>query len=162
MNTIREYFSNKLETAAKEYSKSLEKNIQDLLDCMLTSKRTVSVSQDFAVRVTDSYNNESKSEGQFAVVSFAYIGGILKILKDSEELTSKEYPLVLDGPFSKLDKDQRQNVVEALPQFAPQVIVFSKDDLHDVIASENIGEVWTIQSNDEKNIAVVKEGRQWN
>lgn len=72
MNTIREYFSNKLETAAKEYSKSLEKNIQDLLDCMLTSKRTVSVSQDFAVRVTDSYNNESKSEGQFAVVSFAY------------------------------------------------------------------------------------------
>ncbi len=162
MNTIREYFSNKLETAAKEYSKSLEKNIQDLLDCMLTSKRTVSVTQDFAVRVTDSYNNESKSEGQFAVVSFAYIGGILKILKDSEELTSKEYPLVLDGPFSKLDKDQRQNVVEALPQFAPQVIVFSKDDLHDVIASENIGEVWTIQSNDEKNIAVVKEGRQWN
>ena len=91
-----------------------------------------------------------------------HIGGILKILKDSEELTSKEYPLVLDGPFSKLDKDQRQNVVEALPQFAPQVIVFSKDDLHDVIASENIGEVWTIQSNDEKNIAVVKEGRQWN
>ena len=43
-----------------------------------------------------------------------------------------------------------------LPEFAPQVIVFSKDDLHDVIASENIGRVWTIQSNDEKNIATVE------
>ncbi len=162
MNEILEYFTNKLDSAAKEYSESLQDNIQDLLNCMLTSKRTVSVSREFAVRVTDSFNNESKSEGQFAVVSFAYIGGILKILKDSDELTSKEYPLVLDGPFSKLDPDQRQNVVDALPQFAPQVIVFSKDDLHDVIASENVGRVWTIQSNDEKNVAVVKEGRLWN
>lgn len=162
MNEILEYFTNKLDSATKEYSESLQENIQNLLNCMLTSKRTVSVSREFAVRVTDSFNNESKSEGQFAVVSFAYIGGILKILKDSDELTSKEYPLVLDGPFSKLDPDQRQNVVDALPQFAPQVIVFSKDDLHDVIASENVGRVWTIQSNDEKNVAVVKEGRLWN
>lgn len=67
-----------------EYSKKLEENIQLLLDDMLTSKRTVSVSREFAVRVTDSFNDESKSEGQFAVVSFAYIGGILKMLKDVE------------------------------------------------------------------------------
>lgn len=42
-----------------------------------------------------------------------------------------------------------------------QVIVFSKDDLHDVISSENIGRVWTIESNDEKNIAKVEEGKLW-
>ena len=83
------------------------------------------------------------------------------MLKDDEGLNAKEYPLVLDGPFSKLDPDQRQNVVNMLPEFAPQVIVFSKDDLHDVIASENIGRVWTIQSNDEKNIATVEEGKLW-
>lgn len=161
MQAVADYFSEKLDVAATEYSQKLEENIQHLLDGMLTSKRKVSVSREFAVRVTDSFNDESKSEGQFAVVSFAYIGGILKMLKDDEDLSGKEYPLVLDGPFSKLDPDQRQNVVNMLPQFAPQVIVFSKDDLHDVIAEENIGRVWTIQSNDEKNIASVEEGKLW-
>ena len=161
MEDVAEHFTKKLERAAIDYSEKLQNNIQMLLNNMLTSRRTVSVSQEFAVRVTDSFNDESKSEGQFAVVSFAYIGGILKMLKDDEGLNAKEYPLVLDGPFSKLDPDQRQNVVNMLPEFAPQVIVFSKDDLHDVIASENIGRVWTIQSNDEKNIATVEEGKLW-
>lgn len=161
MQAVAEYFSDKLDVAATEYSQKLEENIQHLLDGMLTSRRKVSVSREFAVRVTDSFNDESKSEGQFAVVSFAYIGGILKMLKDDEDLSGKEYPLVLDGPFSKLDPDQRQNVVNMLPQFAPQVIVFSKDDLHDVFSEENIGRVWTIQSNDEKNIASVEEGKLW-
>lgn len=161
MQAVAKYFADKLDIAATGYSQKLEQNIQLLLNGMLTSKRTVSVSREFAVRVTDSFNDESKSEGQFAVVSFAYIGGILKMLKDDQNLSAKEYPLVLDGPFSKLDPDQRQNVVNMLPQFAPQVIVFSKDDLHDIIATENIGRVWTIQSNEEKNVARVEEGKLW-
>lgn len=161
MQEVLRYFSDKLDKESVEYSKKLQVNIQNLLDNMLTSRRNVSVSQEFAVRVTDSYNDESKSEGQFAVVSFAYIGGILKMLKDDDNLQGKEYPLLLDGPFSKLDPDQRQNVVNMLPTFAPQVIVFSKDDLHDVISKENIGRVWTIVSNDEKNVAKVEEGKLW-
>lgn len=161
MQEVLRYFSDKLDKESVEYSKKLQVNIQNLLDNMLTSRRNVSVSQEFAVRVTDSYNDESKSEGQFAVVSFAYIGGIMKMLKDDDNLQGKEYPLVLDGPFSKLDPDQRQNVVNMLPTFAPQVIVFSKDDLHDVISKENIGRVWTIVSNDEKNVAKVEEGKLW-
>lgn len=161
MQEVLRYFSDKLDKESVEYSKKLQVNIQNLLDNMLTSRRNVSVSQEFAVRVTDSYNDESKSEGQFAVVSFAYIGGILKMLKDDDNLQGKEYPLVLDGPFSKLDPDQRKNVVNMLPTFAPQVIVFSKDDLHDVISKENIGRVWTIVSNDEKNVAKVEEGKLW-
>lgn len=161
MQEVLRYFSDKLDKESVEYSKKLQVNIQNLLDNMLTSRRNVSVSQEFAVRVTDSYNDESKSEGQFAVVSFAYIGGILKMLKDDDNLQGKEYPLVLDGPFSKLDPDQRQNVVNMLPTFAPQVIVFSKDDLHDVISKENIGRVWTLVSNDEKNVAKVEEGKLW-
>ena len=83
------------------------------------------------------------------------------MLRADEELREKEYPLVLDGPFSKLDPDMRQNVVNALPKFAPQVIIFSKDDLHDVINPDDIGNVWTIQSNEEKNVASVKEGKLW-
>lgn len=161
MQAVADYFKNRLEQASVEYSKLLEENIQSLLDGMLTSRRNVKVSSEFAVKVTDSYDDESKSEGQFAVVSFAYIGGILKMLQNDEKLSNKEYPLVLDGPFSKLDPDQRQNVVDTIPKFAPQVILFSKDDLHGIIKEENIGRVWTIVSNDEKNVARVEEGHLW-
>ena len=59
---------------------------------MLTSERTVHVSPEFSVRVVDSYDDESKSEGQFAVVSFAYIGGIFKLLQEITGLKEKEFP----------------------------------------------------------------------
>lgn len=161
MQEVATIFSDRLVQASDTISHSLEDNIQDLLNKMLTSRRSVSVTRDFAVRVTDSFNDESKSEGQFAVVSFAYIGGILTLLKNENELSNKEYPLVLDGPFSKLDPDQRQNVVDLLPDFASQVIIFSKDDLHGIISPDHIGRVWTIRSNAEKNIATVEEGKLW-
>jgi len=161
MEQVLDYFKKKLDDESVRYSQKLEENIQMLIDNMLTSKRKVSVSPEFSVRVIDSYNDESKSEGQFAVVSFAYIGGILKMLQSEDSLSSKEYPLVLDGPFSKLDPDQRQNVVNMIPTFAPQVILFSKDDLHGVFAPENIGRVWTIVSNAEKNVARIEEGHLW-
>lgn len=162
MEKVVEHFRQRLEQESLAYSQRLETNIQSLINNMLTSKRTVAVSPEFSVRITDSFNDESKSEGQFAVVSFAYIGGILKMLRSEEHLQSKEYPLVLDGPFSKLDPDQRQNVVDMLPTFAPQVILFSKDDLNGIFADESIGRVWTIVSNDEKNVARVEEGHLWN
>ncbi len=161
MEKVVSHFRQKLEQESLAYSQQLEENIQMLIDHMLTSRRTVAVSPEFAVRITDSFNDESKSEGQFAVVSFAYIGGILKMLLSEEHLKAKEYPLVLDGPFSKLDMEQRQNVVNMLPTFAPQVILFSKDDLHDVFPADSIGREWTIISNDEKNIARIEEGHLW-
>ena len=161
MEQVAAHFAKRLEEESVAYSQRLQANIQSLIDNMLTSKRHVAVSPEFSVRVTDSFDDESKSEGQFAVVSFAYIGGILKMLQSEEHLSSKEYPLVLDGPFSKLDPDQRQNVIDMIPEFAPQVILFSKDDLHEVFNSKNIGRVWTIVSNEEKNIAKIEEGHLW-
>ena len=162
MKKVKEYFEKELISASKKYSKKLQENIQELLNTIFGGTvRNVAVSEDFAVTVTESHGDESKSEGQFAVVSFAYIGGILKMLQSEEGLASKEYPLVLDGPFSKMDNTYRQNVVETIPEFAPQIIVFSKDNLQDVFPQNKIGKVWTISSNEEKNIAEVKEGFLW-
>lgn len=161
MSAVSNQFKTKLDEESRIFSSLLQDNIQDLVNRMLTSKHSVSVSPEFSVRVTDQFDDESKSEGQFAVISFAYIGGIFKLLREQESLSNKEYPLVLDGPFSKLDPDQRQNVIDTIPQFAPQVILFSKDDLHDVINPDLMGRVWTIESNAEKNIAKVKEGKLW-
>ena len=150
-----------LVTETSDYSQMLRQEIQNLIDNMLTSKREVFLNEDFQLQVKDSYGDESKSEGQFAVISFAYIGGILKVLKSHKKLSGKEYPLILDGPFSKLDEEQKRTVIRIIPQYAPQIIVFSKDPLEEFVDSGSIGKTWTILSNDEKNFAVVKEGLLW-
>lgn len=151
-----------LASETKEYSQMLMDEIQNLIDLMLTSKREVQLSEDFQLQVKDSFGDESKSEGQFAVISFAYIGGILKVIKSHEKLAGKEYPLILDGPFSKLDEEQKRNVATIIPQYAPQVIIFSKDPLMEFVDDNRMGKVWTIQSNEEKNNAIVEEGYLWN
>ena len=162
METVKKHFADQLSNASVVYSNKLQKIIQNLLNKMLTAERRVEVDPSFSVRIVDSTDDESKSEGQFAVTSFAYIGGILKLLQTEDALNEKEYPLVLDGPFSKLDEIQRQNVVDTIPKFAPQVILFSKDSLEEVFEPDAIGKRYTIESNSEKNIALVREGYHWN
>lgn len=158
MEAVKKHFDAKLAFSAALYSSELCKAIQNLLDKMLSGTRKVSVSQRFELSVKDSHGNEAKSEGQFAIVSFAYIGGILKLLSDVPELKGKEFPLVLDGPFSKLDAQHRQNVIDTIPTYAPQVILFSKDDINSCFGTRGPGHVWTIYSNDERNVSTVKQG----
>ncbi|MGD9579254.1 MAG: AAA family ATPase, partial [Syntrophorhabdus sp.] len=130
MQIVKHHFDDKLVQLAREYSKKLCATIQTLLETMLTTKRSVEMSEDFLLRVFDNFNDEYKSEGQFAVVTFAYIGGIFRIIAEDVDILQKEFPLVLDGPFSKLDPDNRQNVLNCIPEYAPQIILFSKDDLN--------------------------------
>lgn len=158
MKEVKTHFESLLIEKSKSYSKKLQQTIQKLLDEMLDAKRTVEINNDFALKVFDSYGDESKSEGQFATVSFAYIGGIFKVLKGEELLSSKEYPLVLDAPFSKLDIDTRSKVVKVLPNYAPQIIIFSKDNLQGEFEENKLGKTYTIISNEEQNIAEIKEG----
>ena len=161
MEQVKEYFVSILDEKSVAYSQKLQESIQELLNKMLEAKRTVSVSKDFSLRVADSFDDESKSEGQFATVSFAYIGGIFKLLREEEILSNKEYPLVLDAPFSKLGDMPRQSVIETIPEYAPQIILLSKDNLQDCFGDERIGKVYTIVSNAEQNVARIEEGFLW-
>ncbi len=161
MEQVKDYFDQLLIEKSKSYSEKLQDTIQQLLDEMLEAKRTVEINNDFTLKVYDSYGDESKSEGQFATVSFAYIGGIFKVLKSEKLLENKEFPLVLDAPFSKLGDEPRQKVINVLPNYAPQIIIFTKDNLHNDFQENNIGRVYTITSNEEQNIAEIKEGYLW-
>ena len=157
MQDIKRHFDDELVKLAREYSKKLCVAIRILLETMLTTKRSVEMSEDFLMRVFDNFNDEYKSEGQFAVVTFAYIGGIFRIINEDENIPQKEFPLVLDGPFSKLDPDNRQNVLNCIPGYAPQIILFSKDDLNPLIRPDTIGKVYKIISNEYRNVAHVEE-----
>lgn len=157
MQAIKQHFDDELVKLARDYSKKLCFAIQSLLETMLTTKRSVEMSEDFLLRVFDNFNDEYKSEGQFAVVTFAYIGGIFRIINEEVGILQKEFPLVLDGPFSKLDPDNRQKVLNCIPEYAPQIILFSKDDLNPLIRPDKIGKVYNIISNDYRNVARVEE-----
>ena len=161
INQIIDAIQLKMKKDTEEYSLMLKNEIKALIERMLTSKRDVELDDEFILRVKDSFDSEAKSEGQFAVVSFAYVGGVLNVVKKHEKLRDKEFPLVLDGPFSKLDEKQKKNVIDELPQFATQVIIFSKDNLEDWLDPDYVGAVWSIKSNDEKNNAVIEEGSLW-
>lgn len=158
MEAVKQHFEKKLAFSSAFYSAELCKAIQELINKMFSGTRKVTLTQRFELSVKDSHGNEAKSEGQFAIVSFAYIGGIFKLLDDVPELKGKEFPLVLDGPFSKLDAQHRQNVIDTIPSYAPQVILFSKDDINDCFGSNGLENVWTIYSNEERNISTVKYG----
>jgi hypothetical protein len=79
-------------------------------------------------------------------------------LGDVPELKGKEFPLVLDGPFSKMDATHRQNVIDIIPAYSPQVILFSKDDINSCFGENGPQNVWTIYSNEGRNISTVKRG----
>ncbi len=158
MKEVRNHFDQKLLIETNAYSKNLQQAIQVLLDRMLSGTRRVTMTPKFELSVKDNFGKEDKSEGQFAISSFAYIGGICKLLSDIPSLSDKEFPLVLDGPFSKLDAQHRQNVVDTIPTYAPQVILFSKDDINDCFGPKGPDHVWTIYSNEDRHISKVKPG----
>lgn len=113
MSDLKKYYENLLEEKSIIYSERLSNEIQLLLDTMLEARnRTVEISKDFTLIVKDQFGNEAKSEGQFATISFAYIAGLFKLLKGEEVLKNKEYPLVLDAPFSKLTNESRQKLLK--------------------------------------------------
>ena len=158
IQSLKQYYEQFLLDKSNEYSGKLQVAIQKLLDDMLEAKRTVTVRNDFSLSVVDNFGDEAKSEGQFATVSFAYIGGIFRLLSEENILSNKEFPLVLDAPFSKLGVGPRQKVIDIIPEYAPQIIIMSKDDLQDSFGKDRIGKVYTITSNAEQNIAEIKEG----
>ena len=156
MTDLRDYYKDYLQRKSLECRESWANEIDNYRAQILTTNRNVSLSENFELRVTDEYGDEYKSEGQFAVVAFAYIMGILKTLKRfGEDKLPKEYPLVLDGPFSKLDRVQETGVLKYLPESAPQIIIFSKDDLTPFVSKEKFGTVCIIDSNISKNMSKV-------
>ena len=67
----------------------------------------------------------------------------------------------MDAPFSKLGDLPRQKVIDTIPEYAPQIILFSKDNLQECFEQDKIGNVYTIVSNAEQNVARVEEGFLW-
>ena len=146
------------EEMKKSQKISMESSIRDLLSKMLTAKREITLNEDFTMSIKTQNNKDSiLSAGQSAVVSFSYIGGVLKALKElNYDFISKEYPLILDAPLSHLDDEHISRVFQYLPNFADQIIIFSKEEIDDEL-SDNDRTIYELRSNEYKNITSVHE-----
>jgi hypothetical protein len=148
----------------QDSKQQLEENIKEVYrEISTTERKNVYLNNDYTLVVKNDDDSLYKSGGQDIIIMYSYIGGILRTLKkmnlDSEE--GKEYPLVIDAPFSKVDGEQLGSVADSLSKVSPQVIImtFDNDRLGTRANKEVFGKVWTILSNPSKTISEIKESK---
>lgn len=147
LTDVRDYLYVALEDKVKECRADLQKNVVSLIDKILSSKKNVELMDDFNLKVTNSYGDEYKNEGTFAVVSFSFILGLLETLrKYSKDSNKKSYALVLDAPYSKLDGIHKDRVTRQLFAFGDQIILFSKDNLSEYMDKNHSGNCYLLNS----------------
>ena len=147
MEAVKSNLSARLDAMIRDCRDSLQINVSELVKYILTSKKTIEVTDDFNLKVSNTLGDEYKNEGTFAVVSFAFILGLLQTLKtydDSEP--KKKYALVLDAPFSKLDIIHKPKIINKLFEYGDQIILFSKDDISEYMDEEHTGTVYLLES----------------
>ena len=157
----KEYFEKLLRSQIIKSKKSLEENIREVYNKVSTTERkNIYLNNDYTLVVKNDDDSTYKSGGQDIIIMYSYIGGILKTLQNMGlENEGKEYPLIIDAPFSKVDGSQLGSVTDALSKVAPQVIIMTFDsDRLDTRADRNLfGKIWRIESNAAKNISEIKE-----
>lgn len=145
-----------------ESKADLEKNIVDVYNEISTTERKdIKLLSDYSLEVKNDDGSTYKSGGQDVVIMYSYIGGILRTLQQRGlEEEGKEYPLLIDAPFSKVDGEQLGSVIEALSKVAPQVAImtFDNDRLITRTRRDLFGKIYQISSNPEKTISTIERG----
>ncbi|MCR5080158.1 MAG: hypothetical protein K6B17_02295, partial [Treponema sp.] len=99
---------------------------------------TIDIDENYHIKTS---TNLETSTGQGMSVIYAFLAGLLYVIKTDEkrklisenidEVTESEelesYPLVLDAPFSALDKKRISSICAVLPKVSEQIIIFIKD-----------------------------------
>jgi len=127
------------ERLAKDFEDELNKDEQEkrqnLINAVQSAFKKI-YDADFTISIDDDYNitTTSKKElstGQGLSVIFAFLSGLLDVIKANKDgkegMELESYPLVLDAPFSVLDKERIKSLCDVLPKVSEQIIVFIKD-----------------------------------
>lgn len=107
----------------------------------------------FSIEIDEKYgittsNDLEKSTGQGMCVIFAFLAGLLDVIKSSRnnEATDRNsqlesYPLIFDAPFSALDEARISSVCSVLPKVSSQIIIFIKDTDGNIAKKELQGKI---------------------
>jgi DNA sulfur modification protein DndD len=118
-----------------------EKAINETYTDLIAKPYVIKVDTDFSIRVQLANNGETVplSQSEKVLLLIAFLGAIARLAPHYEEIakhsqqlamtgnveTSKRtgFPVVLDAPTSPLDEEYEKDVVDALPNLLPQIIV---------------------------------------
>lgn len=142
--------------------KNLEESIVSVYQLLSTRNDLVAgkkfLNDDFTLR------NEYKTGGQEVIDIYAYVIGMIKAIEKAsieDDADEKEFPIVVDAPFSKTDHIQLSHVIKVLPEVAPQVALFTFDIIRikeDKENLKNIGSLWILEYNSDQTISTIRRG----
>lgn len=168
-----EYISELIKEVDEFYLKR-DKNIRNALNDKVTSifsellctKHTIVIGEDYSFVVKDIDGEESTSQGQDVITSFAFIAGIISLAREKHKdiEVNEPYPLIMDAPFAKLSKLHRENVAKLLPNITEQFILVTVDsqyegDIEDTLKDKIGLEYELLMHNDnEKYTEIIERG----
>jgi DNA sulfur modification protein DndD len=115
----------------------LQKEVQEVYSTINRGKGKLEINEKFDFLMHTLINgkmirDDSKGQGLSTVAAFAFVCGISKLVRermgDEEFYRNEPYPLIIDAPYSVMDKDYIKRVSEVLPEYAEQLIILVKDD----------------------------------
>ena len=155
-----------------EYRKTkidLNKLVNDIFKDMYHGNRTISIDENYNVDTKLSSGKElDQSTGLSTVVNYAFVIGLIKLIRDKKEEVTDEiesddidniYPLVMDAPFSSLDETHISNICKALTRYCNQVIIaVMEKDFKTAISSVNglIGKAYRFEKISESYTKIVE------
>ncbi len=132
-------FENQYEISESEMRKKLVASVKNAFKEIYGTSFSINIDEKYQIS-TDT--DLEKSTGQGMSVIYAFLAGLLDVIKSSKQekaLNQKNenetqfipklesYPLVFDAPFSALDKTRISSICKILPAVSEQIIILIKD-----------------------------------
>lgn len=135
-------FENQYETSESEMRKKLVSSVKNAFKEIYGTSFSINIDEKYQIS-TDT--ELEKSTGQGMSVIYAFLAGLLDVIKSSKKEKAlksntlndenetefipklESYPLVFDAPFSALDKTRISSICKILPAVSEQIIILIKD-----------------------------------
>lgn len=154
----------------KEVRQQLEDKINEIFMNIYDGGIQIHISEHYNVSTTVTEttaqangNDLEQNTAQSYAIIFAFISGIIELVKDNGDFFEQEdqqvqdregYPLVMDAPLSSFDRKRIHNICHALPEIAEQIIIFIKDtdgETAEEHLKEKIGAKWDVVADSKTN-----------
>jgi DNA sulfur modification protein DndD len=176
-------FERILQIRTEEVRKKLDSRLKKIYAKISFKRYTPELTEDFHLELTKAIGTSdeavARGTGENQILSLAFVGAIADLARERyDESSAKDsglagfqggiYPIVMDSPFGSLDIGYQTEVAKAIPDLAPQVVVFVsksqglgavRDQLAPKLGERYVISYWTPKS-DVANDTIELDGRE--
>ena len=155
LEEIRNKLENQFNQKINQTVKTLENSIYSVYEKISTrhENQPQFLNQDFSLR------RVTRTGGQEVIDVYSYIIGMINALHQLDASSEeKEFPIIIDAPFSHTDVIQSTAVFGFLPKIASQVVMLSLEltKFKNEISPEKVGKTYLILTDDNQKLASIK------